>query len=91
VQPEITCFEEMFAAMRAGKPINDSLTMARSTMLAIMGRMATHGGQRVTWEEAFNSKRVLAPKRYAWDADPPVLPDTDGKYPVPIPGATEVL
>ncbi|MHC4399728.1 MAG: Gfo/Idh/MocA family protein, partial [Planctomycetota bacterium] len=88
---EQNCFQEMFAAMRAGKPINDSLSMARSTMLAILGRMATHSGQLVTWDEAFNSKRVLAPERYDWDADPPVLPGPDGHYPHPIPGVTEVL
>jgi predicted dehydrogenase len=88
---EIDCFEEMFAGMKQGKPINDSLSMARSTMLAILGRMATHGGQRVTWEEAYASNLVLAPKSYAWDADPPVLPGPDGKYPQPIPGVTKVL
>jgi predicted dehydrogenase len=88
---ELNCFEEMFAGMKQGKPINDSLSMARSTMSAILGRMATHGGQRVTWDEALNSTLVLAPKSYAWDADPPVLPGPDGKYPQPIPGVTKVL
>ena len=89
--PELTCFEEMFAAMREGKPINDSLSMARSTMSAILGRMATHGGKRITWEEAWASNLDLSPKKYAWDADPPVLPGPDGKYPVPTPGVTVVL
>jgi predicted dehydrogenase len=89
--PELTTFREMFAGMRTGKPINDSVTMARSTMLAILGRMATHSGQRITWDEAFASKKVLAPQRYAWDATPPVVPGPDGKYPVPIPGVTKVL
>ena len=88
---EVNCFREMIAAMQAGKPINDSLSMARSTMLAILGRMATHSGQRVTWDEAFASNRVLAPARYAWDADPPVLPKPDGTYPHPVPGVTQVL
>ena len=88
---EITTFKEMFAGMQAGEPINDSVAMARSTMLAILGRMATHSGQRITWDQAFNSKKVLAPDRYAWDAKPPVLPGPDGKYPVPVPGVTEVL
>lgn len=88
---EITTFKEMFAGMRAGEPINDSVAMARSTMLAILGRMATHSGQRITWEQAFRSNKVLAPKRYAWDAKPPVLPGPDGKYPQPIPGVTKVL
>ena len=89
--PEITTFKEMFAGIQAGKPINDSVAMARSTMLAILGRMATHSGQRITWEQAFNSNKVLAPKRYAWDAEPPVLPGPDGNYPRPIPGVTKVL
>ncbi len=88
---EINCFEEMFAAMKQGKPINDGLSMARSTMSAILGRMATHSGQRVTWDEAYNSDLVLAPKSYAWDADPPVMPGPDGKYPQPMPGVTKVL
>lgn len=90
-QPELTCFEEMFAAMRAGTPINDSLSMARSTMFAILGRMATHSGQLVTWDDAFASDLELAPQRYAWDADPPVLPGPDGRYPIPMPGVTKVL
>jgi len=88
---ELTCFEEMFAALRAGTPINDSLSMARSTMCAILGRMATHGGQLVTWDDAFASTLSLAPQRYAWDADPPVLPGPDGHYPVPVPGVSKVL
>ncbi len=60
-------------------------------MLAILGRMATHGGQRVTWDEAMASEIKLAPKSYAWDADPPVLPGPDGHYPHPIPGVTKVV
>jgi len=89
--PELTTFREMYAGIRAGKPINDSLTMARSTMLAILGRMATHSGRKVTWDEAFHSERVLAPKSYAWNAEPPVLPGPDGAYPQLIPGLTDVL
>ena len=60
-------------------------------MLAILGRMATHSGQRVTWDEAFASDLTLAPKRYAWDADPPVLPKPDGTYPHTVPGVTKAL
>ena len=43
-QAEINTFTEMFAGMEKGQPVNDSLSMARSTMLAILGRMATHSG-----------------------------------------------
>lgn len=89
--PEANRYREMFAAMQAGNPINDSLSMARSTMLGILGRMATHSGQRITWDDALASNKVLAPERYAWDAAPPVLPRPDGSYPYPIPGVTQVL
>jgi len=91
VHPEINCFEEVFAAIDRGKPINDAETMAGSTMVAILGRMATHSGQRIEWDDAYASNLVLAPERYDWDADPPVLPNPDGTYPHPIPGATEVM
>ena len=91
VVAEVTRYREMFAAMEAGNPINDSLSMARSTMLAILGRMATHSGQQITWEEAYASNLVLGPERYAWDANPPVLPKPDGTYPHPVPGVTKVL
>jgi predicted dehydrogenase len=85
--PELNCFEEMFAAMRAGTPINNSLTMAHSTMNAILGRMATHSGKLVSWDQAISSDVLLAPKEYTMDAQPPVVPDANGNYPVPIPGA----
>jgi hypothetical protein len=75
----------MFLGIQSGQPVNNGNTMARSTMLSILGRMATHSGQRITWDEAFASHRVLAPQRYAWDADPPVLPGPDGAYRCPFP------
>jgi len=55
--------------------------MARSTLLAIMGRMATYTGQLITWEQAMNSKEDLAPPKYEW-----------GPIPTPsvaIPGVTK--
>ena len=63
--------DDLFAAIRAGKPINNGEYMARSTLLAIMGRMAAYTGQEVTWEMALNSKEDLSPARYDWDAPPP--------------------
>ena len=65
--------------------------MARSSMLAILGRMATHSGQRVTWDEAWASELDLSPESYEWNAKPPVLPGPDGNYPHPIPGITKAV
>ncbi len=57
---------ELFAAIRAGNPINDGDWMAKSTLMAIMGRMAAYTGRVVTWEEALNSRQDLTPPRYEW-------------------------
>ncbi|HEY1379233.1 MAG TPA: Gfo/Idh/MocA family oxidoreductase [Gemmataceae bacterium] len=73
----------LFAAIRNGKPVNQGDYVARTTMIAIMGRMADYTGQRVTWEQAFNSKQDLSPPRYEW-----------GPLPTPkmaIPGTTKVV
>jgi hypothetical protein len=45
----------------------------------------------ITWEDAFNSEKVLAPDRYALYATRPVVPGPDGKYPHPMHGRTGVL
>jgi predicted dehydrogenase len=59
--------DELFASIRSGKPINNGDYMSRSTLLAIMGRMAAYTGQAITWEMAFNSKEDLSPPKYDWD------------------------
>jgi myo-inositol 2-dehydrogenase / D-chiro-inositol 1-dehydrogenase len=83
--------DELFAAVRKGTFINDSDNGAYSTMAAIMGRMATYSGQIINWDEALASNINIMPERYAWDALPPVLPNPDGYYPIPIPGVTKVI
>jgi predicted dehydrogenase len=61
--------DELFAAVRSGKPINNGTWMATSTMLAILGRMAAYTGQTITWKEALESNQVLAPTidQYTWN------------------------
>lgn len=81
--------QELFAAIRSGKPVNNGHYMATSTMLAILGRMVTYTGQTITWEQAINSTQDLSPASYAWDADPPTLPDENGQYEVAVPGVTK--
>jgi predicted dehydrogenase len=58
--------DELFASIRAGKPINNGEYMAKSSLLAIMGRMAAYTGQEITWEMAFHSKEDLTPPKYEW-------------------------
>ncbi len=60
-------------------------------MTALLGRMATYSGQVIQWDDAINSELNLMPAKFAWDADPPVLPDENGFYPIPTPGVTKVI
>jgi predicted dehydrogenase len=67
----LTEHEELFASIRRGEPINNGEYMTKSTLLAILGRMATYTGRKITWEQALNSQEDLSPTGYDWDAAPP--------------------
>jgi hypothetical protein len=71
--------DELFASIRAGKPINDGESAAHSSAMAIFAREAAYSGDRLTWKKFWASEKSLAPKTYAW-ADNPVPG-------VPMPGA----
>jgi hypothetical protein len=60
-------------------------------MTAIFGRMATYSGKVLSWDEAINSQISLAPAEYDFNAMPPVIPDSQGNYPIAIPGVTKVV
>lgn len=81
----------LIEAIRDDKPFNELEMAATSTMTAIMGRMATYSGKLVEWDEAFNSKLQLMPETVTWDMPPPVVPDTNGNYPIAVPGQTVAL
>jgi myo-inositol 2-dehydrogenase/D-chiro-inositol 1-dehydrogenase len=83
--------DELFAAIRSGKCINNGEYMCQSTLLAILGRTAGYTGQEITWEQMKQSKQDLSPKRYAFDATPPTVMGPDGKYPVAMPGVTKFV
>ena len=89
--PQQVEHDVMFDCIRNNKPVNDTENGAKSTMTAILGRMATYSGQMLEWDEALNSKINLMPERLAWDALPKSLPGPDGLYKIPMPGQTEVV
>lgn len=60
---------ELFASIRAGRPINDCERGANSTMLALMARMAAYTGQTVTWGKAMASTEALVPERLAFSGE----------------------
>jgi len=84
---------DLFADLRAGKRPNEGEWGALSTMTAIFGRMLTYSGQKLTWEEALNSQVAAADydKITSLKDAPPVMPDKDLMYQVPVPGVTKVV
>ncbi len=67
-------------AIRTGKPVNEGVRVAESTLTAIMGRMAAYTGKVVTWDEAMNSTLDLMPAVMEFTSLPVA--------PVAIPGKT---
>lgn len=56
----------LFRSIRENAAHNDGEMMARSTLLAIMGRMAAYTGQTVTWDQAMNSAENLHAEPWAF-------------------------
>ncbi len=81
--------DKLFAAIRNGDVISNGENGAKSTLTAIMGRMATYSGQEITWEQALNADMQLMPDEMNWSDTPPVSPDEYGNYAIPTPGKTK--
>ncbi len=75
--------DELFASIRTGRPLNNGRYMAHSTLLAIMGRMATYTGQEISWEQALNSQENLTPPSFDWGPAPEVK--------IAVPGVTKFV
>jgi len=76
--------DELFAGIRAGKPINNGDYMAQSTLIGLMGRMAAYTGQEITWDEIMNSKEQLVPENLDWKMKLEIAP-------MAVPGFTKVV
>ncbi len=85
--------ELLFDAIRRDLPYNETERCAKAAMTGIIGRMAAESGKLITWEDAMASNLELTPglEQMTWESNPPVMPDAQGKYPVAIPGVTQVL
>ena len=60
--------------------LNEAEQVAKSSMCAIMGRMAAYTGKDLTWEQAINSQEALMPESVEFGSRP--------EAPVAIPGKT---
>jgi predicted dehydrogenase len=88
--PYQTEHDELFAAIAKGEfKFTDAENGAYATLTSVMGRMATYSGEVIEWEKTLNSGISIQPAQYSFNAQPPVLPDSNGFYPVATPGVTK--
>jgi myo-inositol 2-dehydrogenase/D-chiro-inositol 1-dehydrogenase len=81
---------QLFAAIRAGRTLDNGDYMIRSTQIAVMGQLSCYTGQEITWDQVQASQFFYPPKPEDCrdDMEPPTRPGPDGTYPVPQPGRT---
>jgi predicted dehydrogenase len=81
-------WDHLIDAIRTDKPYNEAKRGVENNLVQIMGRMACHTGQVVTWDEALSHEHEFAPGLDAltMDSPAPLRPGRDGKYPMPMPG-----
>ena len=81
-------WDELIDAVRNDKPYNEVKRGAEASLVTSMGRMAAHTGQPVTFDEMLNCEHEFAPKvdQLTPDGPAPVTSDSEGRYPIPLPG-----
>ena len=84
-------WQVLLDAIRQDKPHNEARRAGEADVAALMGRMATHTGQYITWDQALNSKFQFVEHidNMTFDTPAPIHEGPDGIYPAPQPGITK--
>ena len=82
--PAVRQHADQIDAIRNGKPLNEAVQVAESTMTAIMGRMSAYTGKSLSWNWAMEASKLdLTPAAYAFTE----LPERS----VALPGITPLI
>jgi predicted dehydrogenase len=81
-------WDDLATAIINDTPYNEVKRGVEASVATSMGRMAAHTGREVTFEQMLNCPHEFAPnvEKLTDDGPAPVMPDKDGRYPVPEPG-----
>lgn len=81
-------WNNLLEAICQDKPHNEAKRAALSNVADLMGRAAAHTGRVITWDEMMASNFQFCPNidSLTDDSAPPIQPDGQGRYPVPVPG-----
>ena len=96
VNPDLQEHIDLIAALRSGKPVNDGVRIAETSMTSILGRMAAYTGREVSFNWLMNSSKLdLFPKELKFGPNPVPPVAVPGKTPLtgegeePAPGPTD--
>jgi len=80
-------------AIRQDKPHNEARRAGEADVTALMGRMAVHTGQFVTWDQALNSdfQFVEDIDNLSFASPAPIHVEPGQIYPAPMPGITKEI
>lgn len=81
-------WDNLLDAIRTDKSYNEAKRAALSNIADLMGRAAAHTGRVITWDEMMASNFQFCPNidELTDESLPPIQPDDQGRYPVPVPG-----
>jgi myo-inositol 2-dehydrogenase / D-chiro-inositol 1-dehydrogenase len=82
--PYVQEHTDLIESIRSGKPLNELKQVVESTMTAILGRMSTYTGQKLSWEQGLASKEQLMPETLTWETQLP-------KWALAVPGQTKFV
>lgn len=81
-------WDHLIEAIKQDTPYNEAERGTKASLVTSMGRMASHTGQIITYDDMLESDHVFAPglENLTMDSPSPLMPDENGLYPVPTPG-----
>ncbi|MFM8434251.1 MAG: Gfo/Idh/MocA family protein, partial [Planctomycetia bacterium] len=82
--------DELHDAIRNDKPLNNAYYGTTSSFSAVLGRTATYTGKQVGYEDLLKTGFRTMPETLTWETTPPVVPDKDGNYPLPMPATYKI-
>ena len=81
-------WEVLIGKIRDNQPHNEVKTGVETCVVTNMGRMAAHTGQEITFDQMLNCPHEFGPTvdKLTYETPSPLMPQFDGRYPVPEPG-----
>ncbi|QEG37810.1 Gfo/Idh/MocA family protein [Bythopirellula goksoeyrii] len=81
-------WQDLVDAIVEDRPYNEVPRGVEASVVSNMGRIAAHTGQEITFQQTMDWPQELAPNiaDFTPDGPAPVMPDSAGRYPFPMPG-----